>query len=129
MTNHRGSDQLPAVTSVGQFFVYVHYLCLNVYIPCELGYPDREHSYVSYSDDDNELLFWDQFQNLDECYIIQSWIQNTKFQLYPFSVQVAERALYFWNNEYIMSLIEENNQVIVTYLLSVDKGNDAFFIY
>merc|ERR1711862_950070 len=24
--------------------------------------------------------------------------------------QVAERALYFWNNEYIMSLIEENNQ-------------------
>ena len=28
-------------------------------------------------------------------------------------VQVAERALYFWNNEYIMSLIEENNQVIM----------------
>jgi serine/threonine-protein phosphatase 2A regulatory subunit B' len=26
---------------------------------------------------------------------------------------VAERALYFWNNEYIMSLIEENNQVIM----------------
>ena len=26
-------------------------------------------------------------------------------------LQVAERALYFWNNEYIMSLIEENNQV------------------
>lgn len=22
--------------------------------------------------------------------------------------QVAERALYFWNNEYILSLIEEN---------------------
>ena len=32
----------------------------------------------------------------------------------PFSeFQVAERALYFWNNEYIMSLIEENNQVIM----------------
>lgn len=30
-----------------------------------------------------------------------------------FSLQVAERALYFWNNEYIMSLIEENNQVIM----------------
>ena len=29
------------------------------------------------------------------------------------TVQVAERALYFWNNEYIMSLIEENNQVIM----------------
>ena len=29
------------------------------------------------------------------------------------SCQVAERALYFWNNEYIMSLIEENNQVIM----------------
>ena len=28
-------------------------------------------------------------------------------------LQVAERALYFWNNEYIMSLIEENNQVIM----------------
>ncbi|CAL8089981.1 unnamed protein product [Orchesella dallaii] len=27
--------------------------------------------------------------------------------------QVAERALYFWNNEYIMSLIEENNNVIM----------------
>merc|ERR1711974_438744 len=27
--------------------------------------------------------------------------------------QVAERALYYWNNEYIMSLIEENNQVIM----------------
>lgn len=28
-------------------------------------------------------------------------------------VQVAERALFFWNNEYIMSLIEENNRVIM----------------
>ncbi|KTG42737.1 hypothetical protein cypCar_00011486, partial [Cyprinus carpio] len=27
--------------------------------------------------------------------------------------QVAERALYFWNNEYILSLIEENCQVIL----------------
>uniref|UniRef100_A0A2P2HVP2 Serine/threonine protein phosphatase 2A regulatory subunit n=1 Tax=Hirondellea gigas TaxID=1518452 RepID=A0A2P2HVP2_9CRUS len=27
--------------------------------------------------------------------------------------QVAERALYFWNNEYIMSLIEENSNVIL----------------
>merc|ERR1712168_1468738 len=27
--------------------------------------------------------------------------------------QVAERALYFWNNEYITSLIDENNQVIM----------------
>ena len=25
--------------------------------------------------------------------------------------QVAERALYFWNNEYIMSLIEDNSSV------------------
>lgn len=30
--------------------------------------------------------------------------------------QVAERALYFWNNEYIMSLIEENNAVILPIL-------------
>jgi len=27
--------------------------------------------------------------------------------------QVAERALYFWNNEYIMSLIEENSAVVM----------------
>ncbi|KAI1282021.1 Serine/threonine-protein phosphatase 2A 56 kDa regulatory subunit alpha isoform [Halotydeus destructor] len=27
--------------------------------------------------------------------------------------QVAERALYFWNNEYILSLIEENSNVIM----------------
>lgn len=27
--------------------------------------------------------------------------------------QVAERALYFWNNEYILSLMEENNHVIM----------------
>jgi serine/threonine-protein phosphatase 2A regulatory subunit B' len=27
--------------------------------------------------------------------------------------QVAERALYFWNNEYILSLIEENSTVIM----------------
>jgi len=27
---------------------------------------------------------------------------------------VAERALYYWNNEYIMSLIEENSQVVLT---------------
>lgn len=25
--------------------------------------------------------------------------------------QVAERALYFWNNEYVVSLIEENSEV------------------
>lgn len=29
------------------------------------------------------------------------------------SSQVAERALYYWNNEYIMSLIEENSSVIL----------------
>ena len=27
--------------------------------------------------------------------------------------QVAERALYFWNNEYIVSLIEENSDIIL----------------
>jgi len=29
------------------------------------------------------------------------------------STKVAERALYLWNNEYAMSLIEENNAVIM----------------
>jgi len=27
--------------------------------------------------------------------------------------QVAERALYYWNNEYVMSLIEENSNIIL----------------
>ncbi len=26
---------------------------------------------------------------------------------------MAERALYFWNNEYVVSLIEENSEVIL----------------
>lgn len=46
--------------------------------------------------------------NLEHKNIIKIFLP-TKF-LYP---QVAERALYFWNNEYIMSLIEENNHVIM----------------
>ena len=40
-------------------------------------------------------------------------IFKTLFNLFVLFFQVAERALYFWNNEYIMSLIEENNQVIM----------------
>ncbi|KAL4827036.1 hypothetical protein H8958_015470 [Nasalis larvatus] len=32
--------------------------------------------------------------------------------------QVAERALYYWNNEYIMSLIEENSNVILRIMFS-----------
>ncbi|KAL9954198.1 hypothetical protein ACROYT_G041701 [Oculina patagonica] len=32
--------------------------------------------------------------------------------------QVAERALYFWNNEYIMSLIEENSNTILPIMFS-----------
>ncbi|XP_035678771.1 serine/threonine-protein phosphatase 2A 56 kDa regulatory subunit epsilon isoform-like isoform X2 [Branchiostoma floridae] len=32
--------------------------------------------------------------------------------------QVAERALYFWNNEYVMSLIEENSNVILPIMFS-----------
>lgn len=30
-----------------------------------------------------------------------------------FDVQVAERALYYWNNEYVMSLMSDNAGVIV----------------
>ena len=35
--------------------------------------------------------------------------------IFPFTsaLQVAERALYYWNNEYIMSMIEENSDVIL----------------
>lgn len=31
-------------------------------------------------------------------------------------IQVAERALYYWNNEYLVSLIEENNEVLLPIL-------------
>lgn len=46
--------------------------------------------------------------NFDE-FVVKSGSNKSPF----LSLQVAERALYFWNNEYIMSLIEENNQVIM----------------
>ncbi|XP_046849222.1 serine/threonine-protein phosphatase 2A 56 kDa regulatory subunit epsilon isoform-like [Xenia sp. Carnegie-2017] len=45
--------------------------------------------------------------------------------------QVAERALYFWNNEYIMSLIEENSDVVLPimfnslYRISKDHWNQT----
>ncbi|KAE8586950.1 hypothetical protein XENTR_v10021812 [Xenopus tropicalis] len=45
--------------------------------------------------------------------------------------QVAERALYYWNNEYIMSLIEENSNVILPimfaslYRISKEHWNPA----
>ena len=39
-------------------------------------------------------------------YVLVMWPVCTCFQ-------VAERALYFWNNEYIVSLIEENSDVIL----------------
>ncbi len=45
-----------------------------------------------------------------------SLMRRLLLQLFCLSVclfQVAERALYFWNNEYILSLIEENCQVIL----------------
>ncbi|CAH1793263.1 unnamed protein product [Owenia fusiformis] len=32
--------------------------------------------------------------------------------------QVAERALYYWNNEYVMSLIEENSNVVMPIMFS-----------
>ncbi|CAK1550538.1 unnamed protein product [Leptosia nina] len=51
--------------------------------------------------------------------------------------QVAERALYYWNNEYVLSLIEENNQVIMPimfpalYRMSKEHWNQTIipFIY
>jgi len=45
--------------------------------------------------------------------------------------QVAERALYFWNNEYIMNLIEENSNVVLPimfpalYRISKDHWNQT----
>uniref|UniRef100_A0A8C8IDS2 Serine/threonine protein phosphatase 2A regulatory subunit n=1 Tax=Oncorhynchus tshawytscha TaxID=74940 RepID=A0A8C8IDS2_ONCTS len=45
--------------------------------------------------------------------------------------QVAERALYYWNNEYIMSLIEENSSVVLPimfaslYRISKEHWNPA----
>uniref|UniRef100_A0A8C3M0L9 Serine/threonine protein phosphatase 2A regulatory subunit n=1 Tax=Chrysolophus pictus TaxID=9089 RepID=A0A8C3M0L9_CHRPC len=47
-------------------------------------------------------------------------IQIYEFLLifYSFDSKVAERALYYWNNEYIMSLIEENSNVILPIMFS-----------
>lgn len=36
-----------------------------------------------------------------------------------FGFQVAERALYFWNNEYIMSLMSENVDEILPIMFPV----------
>lgn len=53
-----------------------------------------------------------------------AWIQTlpmdkiTRDEFSLFSFQVAERALYFWNNEYIMSLIEENSNAILPIMFS-----------
>lgn len=38
---------------------------------------------------------------------------NPKFMISFYYYQVAERALYYWNNEYIMSLLTENAAVIL----------------
>lgn len=47
-------------------------------------------------------------------------LQVSEFLLifYFFDSKVAERALYYWNNEYIMSLIEENSNVILPIMFS-----------
>lgn len=37
----------------------------------------------------------------------------THITYYVFIIKVAERALFFWNNDYILSLIEENTNVIM----------------
>lgn len=41
------------------------------------------------------------------------FISITNFQFHYQFLKVAERALFFWNNDYIMSLIEENTNVIM----------------
>lgn len=53
-----------------------------------------------------------------------------------FLAQVAERALYFWNNEYIMSLIEENSNVILPIMFpalyrisKVSKDKFLYFVF
>lgn len=47
------------------------------------------------------------------CRAIHSRLNEQMLNCIFFLLQVAERALYFWNNEYIMSLMEENNHVIM----------------
>lgn len=42
-----------------------------------------------------------------------SLIEITVHHSSCFDVQVAERALYYWNNEYVMSLMSDNAGVIV----------------
>lgn len=65
---------------------------------------------------DEERMIDDRQQKpLIECVnkLIFSHLSLFFFFLLIFGKKVAERALYFWNNEYAMSLIEDNNAVIM----------------
>lgn len=57
------------------------------------------------------LLFSD-FSTFFWFFYLASFLELIIF-VFGFYHQVAERALYFWNNEYIMSLINDNNGTIL----------------
>lgn len=46
-----------------------------------------------------------------------------KFCLVTFALQVAERALFLWNNEHIVSLIAQNRNVILPIIFEALENN------
>uniref|UniRef100_A0A673G389 Serine/threonine protein phosphatase 2A regulatory subunit n=1 Tax=Sinocyclocheilus rhinocerous TaxID=307959 RepID=A0A673G389_9TELE len=81
------------------------------------------------------LKFWPKTCSQKEQLTIQinyaSYYELRKCSNFVYVFQVAERALYYWNNEYIMSLIEENSNVILPimftslYRISKEHWNPA----
>lgn len=49
----------------------------------------------------------------DGCQALPCRSYHQAFSLPLCLLQVAERALYFWNNEYILSLIEDNCHTVL----------------
>ena len=46
-------------------------------------------------------------------YNIYTYLTSASIFIFLYLLKVAERALYYWNNEYIMSLISDNASVIL----------------
>ena len=107
--------QLARCVSSPHFQVFCYRKFIHVYF---------EHASIS--------IFWNHSRNLSLKYFFQYPVSPVYSIFYiqrilichpdPFRVddqhaichfQVAERALYYWNNEYIMSLISDNAQVIL----------------
>ncbi|KAH7730697.1 serine/threonine-protein phosphatase 2A regulatory subunit gamma isoform-like isoform 1 [Aphelenchoides avenae] len=81
-------------------------------------HPQLAYCVVQFLDKDSSLTepvvhsllkYWPKVMFLNELEEILDIMESAEFK----KVMVAERALYFWNNECILSLISENTQVIL----------------